>query len=492
MKFHIQDRNAYRRVTDAFKKQQNGATVADIVAKTGLPLHTVRELVPLAADEYSARLQVTESGEILYSFPRGFTSKYRGFKAGFRVFAEKFGKIVKTAGSVLFKVWIMAMLVGYFALFMLIALASLLISLAGNSSSNSRSEERGGGGLFFASFIFDLIIRIWFYSELTKALDRSYYGEQKTRPKGRPLYKAVFSFVFGDGDPNKDWPAKEKQAVAAYLQNNQGIIALPEFMAITGLTPQTAETAITARCVEFGGLPEVTEDGTVVYRFDELLLRADKRDRSFSGASLLKRLKTFSSNAKAMNVWFSILNGVNLVFGSYFLYNAVTTGAITEETAKTASYIYHVAYALLGIVSPDPLPFITIGLGAVPVVFSFLFWLIPALRWRMMKKDNETIKMENLRKTGYTRIWADPSAVKAETITADAEECRPKNLAEAQSAIVKEMGAYAIPDVTLDNAGTAVYDFKDLTREKDALRKYREQAHTQTPGLGRTIFDSEG
>ncbi|MDR0561655.1 MAG: hypothetical protein LBG73_03105 [Spirochaetaceae bacterium] len=490
MGFHIKDRGAYQKVAEAFKKQQNGATVADIVAKTGLPLHTVKELVPLAADEYSARLQVTESGEILYSFPRGFASKYRGFRASLRKFGEKLFKGLKIAGSALFKIWIMLMLVGYFVLFMLVALASLLISVAGSSNSNSRSEHReGGGGLFFASFIFDLIIRLWFYSELTKAVDQTYYGERTPRPKGKPLYKAIFSFVFGDEDPNKGWTSKEKQSVLAYLQANQGVISLPEFMTLTGRTPQAAETAITAYCAEFGGLPEATEDGTVVYQFSDMLLRADRRDRSYSGASLLKRLPVFSSNTKGMNVWFCLLNGVNLAFGSYFLFNALNTGAITAETQKTASYIYHVAYVLAQLVADNPLPFITVGLGAIPVIFSVLFWLIPAVRYQAVKKGAEAIKLENLRKAGYGRIWSAPGAVASEDITAEADICRPKNLPKAQDTIIKEMGSYTVPEVSLTDSGTTVYAFTELEREKEALQKYRNRVHPQT--LGKTVFDSE-
>jgi hypothetical protein len=229
MAYSIKDKAAYQRITDAFRKQKQGATVADVVAQTALPLETVKELVPAVADEYAGRLEVTESGEIKYSFPQGFNSRYRGFKAGLRRFTEKLGKGLKIASKAVFKVWIMVMLVGYFALFMIIALAALLLSVAASmSNSNSRSDSGGGGlgGLFLASHIFDLIIRIWFYSELAKSFDPQHPSRQPQKNK-RPLYKAIFSFVFGDDDPNADWDAREKQAVIAYLQVSKGVISLP-------------------------------------------------------------------------------------------------------------------------------------------------------------------------------------------------------------------------------------------------------------------------
>jgi hypothetical protein len=497
MKQKIQDRAAYRQVVEAFRRQRQGSTVADIVAKTALPLQRVRELVPLAADEYSARLEVTESGEILYSFPRGFVSKRRGFKARFGRFMEKFGRGLKIAAQTLFKVWTMAMLVGYFVLFMVIALGALAISVAASSSnsSNNRSSRNSGGmgGMFFASGIFDMIIRIWFYSELTKSLDPRQSGAPAKRPRGRPLYKAIFSFVFGDGDPNADWDSREKQAVIAYLQANSGVISLPEFMTLTGKDRVEAEERLASYCVEFGGMPEATEDGTVVYRFDELLLRADKRDRSFSAFSApLKRLRTFSSNPKSMNRWFVAINAVNLLFGGYFFSNALSTGHIfTQAHFDAASYLYGLVYVVLSHFVANPLAIISVVLGIIPLAFSLLFWLIPALRHGRMKKDNEAVKLENLRKDGYGRIWNNPLSVRTSDINPVAEECRPKNMAAARERVLKEIGAYAVPDVEIGADGETVYVFKELDREKTALHKYRSNIKPESSDLGKTVFDSD-
>jgi hypothetical protein len=333
---------------------------------------------------------------------------------------------------------------------------------------------------------------------LTKSIDRSYgYSRagSQPRPRGRPLYKAIFSFVFGDGDPNADWPSREKQAVIAYIQANSGVISLPEYMALTGMESAAAEEGITGFCAEFGGLPEATDDGTVVYRFDELLLRADKKNRSFAGFTApLKRLRSFSSNKKKMNGWFSAINGVNLVFGSYFLFNAFTTGAITTQAQfDAASYLYKVSYLLFSSISSgDILPFITIGLGVVPLVFSILFWLIPLLRNVNLKKANETVKLENLRKDGFHRIWEAPLSVKPAEIDPKPAECRPKNMAAARDRVIKEIGVYSVPEVALDTAGEAVYSFNELEREKTALEKYRRGINPDASGLGKVVFDSEG
>jgi hypothetical protein len=497
MEHRIKHKKAYRKVLEAFKQQRRGATIADITAKTALPLDSVRELVCVAADEYQARLQVTESGEILYSFPHGFNSQYHGFRRKLVRGMEKIIKGIKIAGTWIFKVWIMGMLLGYFVLFMLIALASLFISVAGSSSnSDNRSSHRGNGlgGMYFASHVFDLIIRLWFYSELSKSIDGRYYENRQAKPKGRPLYKAIFSFVFGDGDPNGDWASREKRSIIAYIQAHGGVISLPEFMTLTGFPPEKADAAILSCCAEFGGLPEATDEGTVVYRFDPLLLRVDKQDRSFSGvSSIIKRLKTFSSNKKNLNIWFGLINGINLAFGTYFLFNSLDIGALVSQAQINAgSYLYAVAYMLFSALFTNPLPCITIGLGLVPLIFSFLFWLIPGLRYLGLRGENEAVKFENLRKIAYGRIWENPLGVKPADLTPNIPECRPKNLTAAENKIIKDLGSYAVPEVDLDDQGNPVYTFTELVREKDALKKYRSSLDSGASSLGKTVFDSEG
>jgi len=169
MKENKIDERAYKKVVDVLKNQKQGMTVADITAKTALPLDTVKELVVIASDEFSGRMQVTESGEILYSFPRGFKSKYRGLGVALKKVFSAIKKGVKTVGVWLFKTWIMLMLVGYFVLFMAIALIALLastvISVSGsgdNRSSSRRNDSIGGralcGQLYPRSYHPDLVL----------------------------------------------------------------------------------------------------------------------------------------------------------------------------------------------------------------------------------------------------------------------------------------------------------------------------------------------
>jgi hypothetical protein len=232
----------------------------------------------------------------------------------------------------------------------------------------------------------------------------------------------------------------------------------------------------------------------VVYRFDDLLRRADSRDRSFKTLSgPLKRLNVFSSNEKKMNVWFSVLNGVNLLFGGYFFFSALSIGPVAGNAPVTQfTYFYSLVYIVFEHFLRNPLGIITIGLGLVPLIFSVLFWLIPAQRSRAVKRENEKIKLENFRKEGYSRIWETPFSVKPAELLPSVSECRPKNLAAAQDSLIKEAGARSQPEVSVDGTGSAVYSFGGLDLEKRALAAYRATIDSRSADLGKTVFDSDG
>jgi hypothetical protein len=488
------DKAAYLKAVETIKRRRKGLTAADLAASAALPLPRARELLSRAADEFRGRLRVTESSEILYDFPRGFTSRYTSLAARFGRFTGKFMKLGAAFLSWLFKAWILVMLLGYFALFMLIALAALTLSMAGGSSSNNRSRNNTGG--FLAAHIFDLIIRLWFYSELTRSVSDP-YGRYREPPRqrGKPMHKAVFSFVFGEKDPNTGAEEAEKRALIAYLCANRGLVGLPEYMALTGLGPLEAEQGILAFCAEFGGYPEATEEGTIVYRFQDILRRSDAGTQSSpasAGPGPLRRLRVFSSNSKTLNTWFGIINSVNLLFGGYFLYQALNTGIIrTIEEAQASPLLYGLTYTLSTNIFDNPQPFMLVGLGIVPLVFSVLFWLIPALRYARLGTGNQAIKKRNLRKTGFRVIWEKLRGVRAADIDNPAPECRPRDGEAEREKIITEMGSYSQPGVEVDEGGGTVYNFTELEREKKALAASRAAVNPEDFDIGKVVFDSE-
>ena len=191
-----------------------------------------------------------------------------------------------------------------------------------------------------------------------------------------------------------------------------------------------------------------------------------------------------------MNVWFGIINAVNLIFGSYFLNQATRYSTVIFTDEHKVKSLYEFVYALFYSVSRNPAPAIAIGLGLVPLVFSILFWLIPAIRLRFTNAENEKLKLENLRRLGFGRIWSKPTAVTGNDIDSQLKECRPKNFNGAREKVIKEMGAYSLPEVSIDQSGQTVYSFAGLEREQQALKKCRFAVKDEKSQLGGLVFDT--
>ncbi|HQG40023.1 MAG TPA: hypothetical protein PLV76_03965, partial [Spirochaetales bacterium] len=451
-------------IVQALRKKHGEATVADVIAATGLPKYQVETEMPALVDEYNGRLRVTDSGEILFSFPHGFTSRYRGLGVTLKKIFSAVKKGVKAIAVFLFKAWIMVMLVGYFVFFVALALLAVFASFAGSSSSrrDNRSSSSGAGG-FLAVRVIELIVRIWFYSELFKTPEErasDYYRRQEAKRNSRPLHKAIFSFVFGEPDVNKDHDVLLKKIFVAMVRMKKGIITIEDFIALTGLSPESAEQAICRYLYEFEGSPEVSEDGTLYYDFSKLLVRLDT-EKSINTVSAFKKLQPFSGNNKKSNTTFAVINGVNLIFGSYFLFQALQYDPAMIKTEF--SYFFYFTFKLFASFGVEnPLAVITWVLGAVPFVFSLLFWIVPAVRSLLLKHSNEAIKVENARRYVYTQLAHAPI--------------------ELDESIFNDAPVFAVPDsqnIKKVLMETAVYEKADVSENgkyilTDYGRRYKD------------------
>ena len=270
------------------------------------------------------------------------------------------------------------------------------------------------------------------------------------RRERRPLYKAIYSFVFGDGDPDAGWDTVEKKAFVAFAQANKGIVTMPEFMALTGLGPLEAEERINRYLYEFEGSPEVTEGGTIYYFFPvppaeegqgrphRRLLGPDAADRPFS------------SNPKKANATFCVFNGVNLLFGSYFLYGVPRVPALLPDLQRAIRgrlirrgwdgfyYLHAPALRQASPAWPIPPAFLGIALGVVPLAFSLFFYAIPAIRVAPPRRpQREGAGQENLRRVAYRAVLDSPIPVRPESIPVHDDAARPKDGRAAAKALTR-------------------------------------------------------
>lgn len=489
-------------LVDVFRKRRGEATAADLVALTGLPKAQVDAEVKAVSDEYGARLRVTESGEILYSFPRGMRSRYRGLGPSLARGWKAFKKGAAAVLSYLFKAWIVVMLVGYFVLFLALALAAALASVAASASGNSRDsrDSRGGGigGLFLTGRLLDTIVRIWFYSELFMTPEQRARRDTRRREK-RPLYKAIFSFVFGEGDPDAGWDSVEKKAFVAFVQANRGAITMPEFLALTGLKPLEGEERINRYLYEFEGSPEVTEGGAIYYFFPALLRRKDRIDRTYGSSTPMKRIAPFSANPKKANVTFCAINAANFLFGAYFFFQSLAQHPLLSRiyggqyadrlvTVGGGDGFYLFVHQLLGKFAglADPASLIAVALGAIPLAFSAFFYVIPAIRSRRLAARNERARVENLRRVAYRAALDSPASVRPESVVVADDAARPRDARAAQKALT-DLAAWSQAEPRADGS----FSFDEIARVQSEAAKARASIDLSKYELGGEVFDSD-
>mgnify|MGYP003870398197 CR=1 FL=1 len=485
------------KLLQAFRRGQKEYAAADLARVTGLPLAQINAEMPALADEYRGRLKVSDKGDLIYSFPEGLRSRYKGFGPALARFAKAFARGAVRAGKALFKIWILVTLVGYFVLFIALALVAFFGSIAiQQGGGRDRDNRRGGGGLgglWLTTRLFDSLVRLWFYSELFKDPETR-YRQQLQRRERKPLHKAVFSHVFGDGDPNADWDSLLKKAFVAYVQTHKGVITMPEFMALSGLRPGDAQDRITRFLVEFEGRPEVTENGALYFFFPSLLAAASQVPSAAASTFPMKKLKSFSSNSRKLDNTFRWVNIVNLLFGSYYGWHALNIG--TDVLVRTpdgiglrggfaflySSTIY--LFAQLGVAQPA----VVVGwlLGAAPLAFSLLFFSIPLVRSLRLKSENEQLKRENLRRLLYATVLGAPQRLNPAAIQTgmmEATAASPKALEEE----LDHLAAWASGEPDAD--GT--WSFKDIHFTLEEAERVRAAIDESKFAPGQTVFDTE-
>lgn len=469
-----------------FKQNKREATIADLIALTGLPKYQVEQTVKLVMDEYGGHCKVTESGEVLYYFPAGMRSKVHGFLPFLKRFFKGLGQVLLRIFVFLFKVWIMLMLVGYFIIFLALALLAIFALIAGSASSRSSSSSRSrsrssGAGAFLVFRLLELFLRIFFWVNLTRT--------SQNKP-GRPFYKSVFAFVFGDPDPNQDYSEKEKLKIISFIRSHKGIITIEEFMTFTGKNYSEAQEAINSYLVEFEGEPMVSEQGTLFYFFPELL-RTKKIELLLEkdinpGETIFKQPIPFSQNKKKTNIAIFFFNSFNILFGLYF-----TIFSFIGSSPNAIGFLYYFTSELLHEVFyvNDPSGGIFIVLGLIPLAFSAIFFIIPLVRKIRLAKANEKIALENLKKKLFSDIFYQPVKFDNQRVSELATGFKP----QIKILLQKELDRYAAEkqaEISQSPNNNLLYNFTALAREQQDMAHYRQKIDLSRYEVGKTVFDT--
>jgi len=350
-------------------------TVADVAAKTGLPILVTNAELNKVAAETQGHLQVSTKGDIAYEFTPGFRNAY--LATGMKKTLQDIGKKIFDVGFAILRASFGIMLVLSFIAVILLVIAAIL------AMNSSKDGDRDGGGLDFDFLDFMIFRDLMFWGSTSYYPPYVDYNSPST---ARPATKSnflhnCFSFLFGDGDPNAHLDERQWQLVAQVIRKFHGVVTAEQIAPYTGADP-TSEDGILPVLVRFNGVPEVTDNGHILYTFPSLQVSASRLEIATTPAFLREFPRQFTNATSDELIPVYILAAVNFL-GSWWLLSQ-SDGHID---------ILYKMHALIVIL----------------VIYGTFFVGVPTVRFLCLQVINQRIEARNEKKKEAASLVNNPS-----------------------------------------------------------------------------------
>jgi hypothetical protein len=463
-------------VLRALRRLKGRATVGDVSAATGLAQAEAEASLRRLLEGRQGHLEVGERGDLVYAFEPGLLE--RG-----RVSAWTRLKRAAWAGfKVAFKVWIVTMLVVYFVIFVALLIAALFANRDGEGGwgGGEGRGRRGGGHAHFP--MGDMLFWYWIWSPGWRR--RPYYGEgygrqdrraTRERRRGPPFYKKVFAFVFGPDEPRP--PAEQKdRELLRFARARRGVVTAAELVQQTGMGLDEAESELARLMAAHEGDVKVSDDGTLLYVFPGLMVSAhggvDVREPPPAWRRLEPR-QPLTGNSAGTN---TLIAGIN---------------AFNMAAAATAPLFIFPRLGLGGTAAE-------VGLIWVPVVFSTMFFAVPAARWLGVARENTRRAARNVRKVLMGLVSkVSLGGPRPDPVAA------PEALARVREALPGRAHAKVDVGTTLDRLvaefdgeveaapdGSMLYSFPAFRRQVAAAHAARRELALEQRRVGKIVYSS--
>ena len=442
------------RLLESLKKRDGVATAGDVSADTGLPYDKVEQALRRMLSEYKSHLDVDDDGNLRYRFDPSFTR--RGEDPG-RWWHEVKQK-AWSAFVFFFKIWTMVMLVGYTVAFVLILVGLSVAALTAGD------DDSGGGDIAVLPFyLLARMLEFFFYIDL---FSRGGFGRRARRLRSRrhakkpdkPFYQKIFQYLFGPQAEQEKDPLATERKFARFVRHRDGQVTAAEWASRSGQSLDAADNALTAGIMRFRGDVDVSDDGALVYRFDELRVTADEDDKERSKRDpepiWNKRVSVppLTGNPSSTNVWISIFNAFNLVMSSVVVFGL-----------------------------PEATMAMKVGLGFIPFAFSSIFFLLPLARSIRQSMRKKKAQQENERRQALSVVFDASTGSETRSVP---ETKIPERFSDRF--LVDYHG-----DVEVRETGETRYKFAEITRQYGAAREARRSAREGAVVFGQTIFSSD-
>jgi hypothetical protein len=419
-------------------------TRADAIVASGLPEDDAGRALTALLKEYRSHLSATASGELLYEFDPAFS---RRDTVPWRERAAAVADKLWRGFTFLFKIAIVATLVGYFVLFV----AMMVAMIFARNSSSDRDDDGGGFGI-------GPLLWFWGWDPGPSTYGRRPARAARIAPRA-PFYKRVFAFVFGPPASKVD-PLEDERRIVATIRAERGRIAPVDLVRLMGWTFPRAEEEATRLMVDYGGEPEVTDEGVVVYVFKALRRTAGEVAEAATTRWASERLEAtppLTGNPPETNALIGVFNGFNLLAPFWI---------VPAFEARL-----HVSLASWHFVFVD-----------FPIAFSAVFFAVPFARWIKGRIEARRRAARNDRRRLIGRIFAGTGPRLREELAPT-----PALAAMLDRELVSLGGDVAAEP---DASGRVRYTFPRVEQETAALARVRAAASAAEQNAGAVVFSS--
>lgn len=383
-----------KRAMEAIDGLGGRVTIGDVSSKAGLKLNEAQKALQALAADTDGFLEVSDEGDVLYVFPKDFRSKLvaKSLKMKIEPWAEK----AKSAAEYLIRVSFGTALV---ASIILVYTAIITIIASGGSDGDNRRRRGGRSYDSGATFYFSPTDLFWYW-------DRDYY---RRRPRqgnneGMNFIESVFSYVFGDGDPNQGIEEERWKLIGEYIASNGGVVTAEELAPYLDVqtNDEGDESYILPVLLRFDGQPDIDEEGNILYRFPSLQRTASstrtgrKEYVGIRWSNLEGKVKKFFEEKK----W-------------QFSKTSLSERAMVIGLGGLNLFGVFILSTMLKDMSRMPSGLISFVAGFLPVlqVYAGSFFAIPLVRWFFVSKTNAEIEKRNQARKQRARVLElpDPS-----------------------------------------------------------------------------------
>ena len=374
-------------VLNAIESLGSAVTVGDVAAAAGCEVSQAEKAMTAIAADTGAALEVTELGDIRYVFPKGA----RGVIGQKSLRIGTLEPALETAGRV--GSYLARVSFGTTLIVSITIVYAAIFALLSNRDSD-RDERRGGGGgggmggAFFGPRVtFSPFDFLWYWDPYY--YERRAYRAQLEGARDMNFFEAVFSFVFGDGDPNAEFERRRWALCGLAIQRSKGTLVAEQLAPFLDRPEDKVgtedESFVLPALTRFGGVPEVDPiTNEIVYKFDQMESTAGgfsqmesvlaSAPRGFSAAMAEEEEIKFSLATRAQKSGAVALGVFNFV-------GVVALGFLTNDPTIVTR-------------KPELVALVTALLPGLQA-YAVSFFAIPAARWLDTRRRNSEIRARN-------------------------------------------------------------------------------------------------